>query len=503
VHNELLQMAAEKRAAGRAAEAHRKNLSYGQEGEPLAPAVSSVIIPLPSPPAAQNGSSPAVQPSAPPPDEPCASEPAAPPKDRNRAVASPTSSSSKTAPFGDIAGQRREVWAQLAREAALRGDEELMDVATDLACPVVYTPLVDQGGQQIGLQATHTSLDWKLLSQLRQTVTQFGVKSEPVKQMLDYLFNTMLLLPSDCRGIAKLIFTQHQQLLFDAHWQGLVNECVAVQRGPGDPLQGVTVEELMGLGPYLRTEAQLVLGPDKVREAMRLVRLAMDRVKVPGGIPAYMGIKQGREESFGDVLDKAAAAIERAGAPDYMREALLKQCALQNSNPQTQRVLSTLGANWTIAEALERMALQPVGSQVLLVKAIEGLGVGLQKQAEAAQAQVLAALAPLQASVGNLNAQRTPGFKCYRCGNSGHVRRACQATGVWCQTCQSPNHNTAVCRRRQPGNPQRSKTGPPGNSKRSANGRAPIQVAVTRTTALPPVFNPPPQDPSDWTWQPQ
>ncbi|NWR24752.1 POK9 protein, partial [Emberiza fucata] len=48
--------------------------------------------------------------------------------------------------------------------------------------------------------------------QLHSTVSQYGVTSEPIKQMLDYLWDSQLLLPADCRGIARLIFTQHQQL---------------------------------------------------------------------------------------------------------------------------------------------------------------------------------------------------------------------------------------------------------------------------------------------------
>ncbi|NWZ09413.1 POK9 protein, partial [Agelaius phoeniceus] len=48
--------------------------------------------------------------------------------------------------------------------------------------------------------------------QLRSTVSQFGVTSEPTKQMPDYIWGTQVLLPADCRGIVKLIFTQHQQL---------------------------------------------------------------------------------------------------------------------------------------------------------------------------------------------------------------------------------------------------------------------------------------------------
>uniref|UniRef100_A0A8U8ANU5 dUTPase-like domain-containing protein n=1 Tax=Geospiza parvula TaxID=87175 RepID=A0A8U8ANU5_GEOPR len=86
--------------------------------------------------------------------------------------------------------------------------------------------------------------------------------------MLDYIWGTQVLLPADCRGIVKLIFTQHQQLLFHAHWQALCQECVAVVRQPGDPLHGITLDELMGLGPFLHTEAQALIGPNKCQEAI-------------------------------------------------------------------------------------------------------------------------------------------------------------------------------------------------------------------------------------------
>ncbi|NWZ07894.1 POK9 protein, partial [Agelaius phoeniceus] len=40
--------------------------------------------------------------------------------------------------------------------------------------------------------------------QLRSIVSQFGVTSEPTKQMLDSIWGTQVLLPADCRGIVKL-----------------------------------------------------------------------------------------------------------------------------------------------------------------------------------------------------------------------------------------------------------------------------------------------------------
>ncbi|OXB66101.1 hypothetical protein ASZ78_012444 [Callipepla squamata] len=454
VHDALLQHVTEKKAAGKAIEAHKRNLGHGELGESFAPAVNEVIMPRPMGLGQECGDP--VIPSAPLVNEvgeslpvsktagaesPVSAGALSPPPPEPPECAKSQSSRSSSEPdsipgalsdlWGGMARQRKETWAALAEEAMDTGDGKVLE-AVRMACPVIYTPVVDQNGQYVADQGDYVSLDWKMLSQLRATVAQFGVKSEPVGQMLDCMFNTMLLLPNDMRGLVRLILTQHQQLLFNAHWQTLVNESVAVQRGPGDRLAGVTMDELMGLGPFLRTEAQVTIGADKIREAMRLVRLAIDRVKEPGGVPAYMSIKQGRDESFGSFIDKAAAAIDRAGVPEYMKGALLKQCALQNSNPATQSVLANLGANWTIEEALERMALQPTGSQAFLVEAFKELRLGMQKQAGSSQKQVLAALAPLQASaiVTNSEGDRKLPVKCYRCGRGGRMRFNCRATGV-------------------------------------------------------------------------
>ncbi|NXY11848.1 POK9 protein, partial [Pteruthius melanotis] len=48
--------------------------------------------------------------------------------------------------------------------------------------------------------------------QLRSTVSQYGVTSEPVRQMLDYLWGSQVLLPADIKAVMKLILSQHQQL---------------------------------------------------------------------------------------------------------------------------------------------------------------------------------------------------------------------------------------------------------------------------------------------------
>uniref|UniRef100_A0A8C3GLB5 CCHC-type domain-containing protein n=1 Tax=Cairina moschata TaxID=8855 RepID=A0A8C3GLB5_CAIMO len=398
--------------------------------------------------------------------------------------------------------ERESLWKQIAAEAVRDGNyEEASQLAQ--AFPVVYSPPDAQGAVTINM----TNLDWKLLTQLRSTVNDSGIKGEPTRQILDYIWGTNILLPGDIRSIMKLILTQHQQILFNAHWHSACQESVAVIRAPGDPLYGVTLEGLMGIGPYFRLEAQALLGPDKAIESMQLARRALDQLKEPGGIPSYMGIKQGKEEPFGLFIDRVANAIQAAGVPDYLKGTILKQCAIQNCNPATRNILATLPGTWTIEEGLERMSQVPVGPQAMLVEAVKQLGDSMKEQAQALrenvqqnQKQVLAALAPLQTYGGRMNNRRS---RCFRCGVTGHLKRECNAVKVWCRKCRSNTHDTAVCRCEPSGNGQSSGKSRPATTQKAAfttsAGAAPALTSATN----PFTSNQPPEGASDWIWQQQ
>ncbi|RMC12419.1 hypothetical protein DUI87_09934 [Hirundo rustica rustica] len=242
VQNELLKCEAEKQAVVAAKEAQGKNkIYYSHPSDPNPPGVAFVDLPPPQPP------------------------PTAPPLPSNADPLSPTPPDPPaTEPFpgalSDLAEAmaqgRRETWAALAQQGWQREDPELAAAAQEqidtCAFPVIFQPN-PQGGQRAEL----VNLDWKLLSQLRATVASYGVTSEPAKQMLEFLFNANLLLPSDIRGISKLIYTPHQRLLFEARWREEAAVSAALPRPQGDPLTGLTMDELMGQGPFHRIEAQI------------------------------------------------------------------------------------------------------------------------------------------------------------------------------------------------------------------------------------------------------
>ncbi|XP_017690990.1 PREDICTED: uncharacterized protein LOC108507497 [Lepidothrix coronata] len=234
VYNTLLQHEAERQAAEQALNMRQQNKEYKNfdwfSYKPSPPAMQTVHLPAVPPDLSKintdgllESKTPAA-PTAPPPlaDTPSGQtdpEPTPPP---------PAHSTKEPVPgaFSDsveaVVKERRETWAAFAKHCLEQGDSHGLQVVDSYAFPVTY----NQDGQG-GITAAIIPLDWKFLAQLRSTVNEFGLHSEPTKQMLDYFWCTYLLLPSDLRSITRMILTEHQQLLFNAYWQVLVNESVA------------------------------------------------------------------------------------------------------------------------------------------------------------------------------------------------------------------------------------------------------------------------------------
>ncbi|NXK70937.1 GAK8 protein, partial [Sylvietta virens] len=391
VHDELLLIQAEKRAAEEARAAHEQNRDYTFSQDPAAPNppfFTTVQVPAPSAVGMGSFSGAAGTVTTDLWTSGQVSIHAIYCKGRGCQGSAQAASRSQSVPW----------------EGLTTGDSDLLGAAQEMAGSAMAFPVIVTPNNQGGQTAQVTNLDWKMLAQLRATVGQYGVTSEPVRQMLEYMFSAQALLPVDIKGITKLIYTPHQRLLFEARWREEAAQSAHLPRAQQDPLHGLTEDELLGQGQYARIEQQAALGPEKLREAMAVAKRAIDKIKSTVGVPLYMGIKQGRDEPLGSFVDKVLDSLSKAGVPDDTHDALLKQCILQNGNSTTRQLISSVPGDWQVQQLLEKAALLPSGSQAFLVDALQTIGQGLQQQTKALQAhtasahsQVMAALAPLQA----------------------------------------------------------------------------------------------------------
>ncbi|XP_055648586.1 uncharacterized protein LOC129783002 [Falco peregrinus] len=80
--------------------------------------------------------------------------------------------------------------------------EREWQAASAVACPVRTTSLPDGSAA-----AAWKPFDWKFMQQLRQAVTPYGLQSEPAKHLLNYLFDSEIMTPSDCTSLARLLLT--------------------------------------------------------------------------------------------------------------------------------------------------------------------------------------------------------------------------------------------------------------------------------------------------------
>jgi len=140
-------------------------------------------------------------------------------------------------------------WFGVIRDAILEGDWE---VASKVTCPAIYN---QQGGQW----EVH---NWKLLQQARKTVSEYGLKSEAAKQMIQWIFTADVNTPADIRNFGKFLLSPLENLLYVAEWQDRAIRAAAIQRQPNDPLYGIIPKMLIGSGPYTSPDTQVTF-PDQ------------------------------------------------------------------------------------------------------------------------------------------------------------------------------------------------------------------------------------------------
>ncbi|XP_054243074.1 endogenous retrovirus group K member 113 Gag polyprotein-like [Indicator indicator] len=374
-------------------------------------------------------------------------------------------------------------WQLVRQKAATEGDWDLverLEVPHTITIPAQTCslmnvsddsnerePMVEKAAPGTDQQDNHQVLGWKVVQDLRSTVVKYGVNSSETMQLLRVI-DTDLLCPFDIKHIAQVIFQPVQFSVFESNWKKLAEKAAIqnMQRAQGNPLLGVGVDALMGMGAvFSNPNTQAHWHPLILEQSQRIGMTAIRKtMEIASPCPCYTVIKQGPREPFLQFVEKISAAIEKQVDDEGLRQILCRQLAKDNANEDCQKIIDALPGEPSIAD---------------MVTACSKVGTTDFK---------MASLAAALRSKGPK--------KCFNCGKEGHLRANCQngkaqlganLGSFLCNRCGKSGHFAKQCRSKFHANGQPIQ----GNGKKNARRRVMTRVPHNLAAAPPDLQVPP------------
>ncbi|XP_054054974.1 uncharacterized protein LOC128908556 [Rissa tridactyla] len=146
---------------------------------------------------------------------------------------------------GENRGGIQNRWKGVIQEAAVEG------VFLEAAAYPVFTNAAQQREWE--------PFDWKLLKEVKQAVTQYGLSSPFTRALIDHIFGSNVLTPHDTRQIVQMLLKPSQKLTFWKEWESLCDKAAITPRQQGDPLYGVQAQMLEAADRVLAQEQASVM----------------------------------------------------------------------------------------------------------------------------------------------------------------------------------------------------------------------------------------------------
>nr|CDQ07277.1 Bm11540 [Brugia malayi] len=147
------------------------------------------------------------------------------------------------------------------------------------------------------------------LRKFKESVTNFGMHSPFVKQMLTSWSIKSRVIPKDWEDMAKAILEPGPYLQWLSWWREEAREIAHKNRARG---VGVSKEQLLGDGQYADTEIQAVI--------------------------------QGPSETFTNFSQRLTSAVDRSISDPLARKALIESLAFENANTECKEAIRPLRA---------------------------------------------------------------------------------------------------------------------------------------------------------------
>ncbi|XP_049652005.1 uncharacterized protein LOC126036373 [Accipiter gentilis] len=290
-------------------------------------------------------------------------------------------------------------------------------------------------------------LDWKTVRELQKAIMQYGIDNKYVQQMIQQFFKAQTLVPADIKVLVEMFFEPTQRLLFHDLWRQKAEEAQVrnLDAGAQNPLAFVSIDMLLGTGQFATGPVQAALRPEVLQLAQQLALEAISEVPQVGKlVPPYSQIMQGEEEPYMKFLDRLKAAVDASPTlTPEAKAAVGKDLAIQNANMKCRQIIASLPRTATLVDIIEACNRLPLIQEQEKAKI----------HAEAHAAALAVALRPMvRQGKGDYGPHKDPPV-CHRCGQLGHLRRACpqrittQPRSVQTQTNSSRSNFPGVCER--------------------------------------------------------
>lgn len=148
-------------------------------------------------------------------------------------------------------------------------------------------------------------------------------------------------------------------------------------RQPGDPLFGVTIDALLGRGPFDDPQRQAQLPMAVLAASQEQVVKAWFALPDDKATLGFLSVKQGPTELYQQFIARLYDALNRhPDLSDDMKGNLLDIMAFDGANDQTKQILSTLPRGTCAAQLLE--TVERMGHKQKAAYMAEAFGTAVQ-----------------------------------------------------------------------------------------------------------------------------
>lgn len=317
---------------------------------------------------------------------------------------------------------------------------------SSLQGPTIY-PVFEDGQQQ----RYHQPLDFKTVKQLKEAVSTYGPQSAFTVSLVETI-GQQNLLPIDWTNLAKATLSGGQYLMWKTTWQELSFETARRNAASGNPQ--ITIEMLMGTGPYEGVQAQLNYHPGVYAQAAAAAIRAWKTLQGTGDLHGQLSkVTQGSNEPYADFVDRLIQTASRIFGDADSAMPLIKQLAYEQANKWCKEAIRP----WRSKDLSNYLRVckdinETTGQSAAFVAALDRQTSAQMAAMERQTSAITAALA-MGGQRGN-GQKKGPPRSCFICGQMGHLKATCplkppqmgqgQAPGT-CPRCQKGPHWANEC----------------------------------------------------------